>query len=91
MPDIGQKQHRCTLQTSEQSLTSASPSERLVGQEEQMKVVYLATCPDYGLECVGETQQPLGCHVHQHTRPVAGRANSALLDHMVNMRHHLNI
>ena len=40
---------------------------------------------------MGETQQPLSKRVHQHTHSVAGRPNSAVLDHMCATGHVLDL
>ena len=40
---------------------------------------------------MGETQQPLAKRVHQHTQPAAGRPNSAVLDHMGDTGHRVDL
>ena len=54
-------------------------------------VIYQAECGQCGEKYVGETQQPLSKRIHQHTHSAAGRPNSAVLDHMCETGHVLDL
>ena len=54
-------------------------------------MIYQAECGQCGEKYVGETQQPLSKRVHQHTHSAAGRPNSAVLDHMCETGHVLDL
>ena len=66
------------------------PKDR-VPKGKKSNVVYRAVCGVCGHDYVGETQQPLAKRGHQHTHPAAGRPNSAVLDHMGDTGHRVNL
>ena len=53
--------------------------------------MYRAVCGVCGDDYVGETQQPLAKRAHQHTHPAAGRPNSAVLDHIGDTGHRVDL
>ena len=62
-----------------------------VPKGKKANVIYQAECGQCGEKYVGETQQPLSKRVHQHTHSAAGRPNSAVLDHMCETGHVLDL
>ena len=63
----------------------------IVPKGKKTNVVYRAVCCVCGDDYVGETKQPLVKRVHQHTHPAAGRPNSAVLDHMGDTGHRVDL
>ena len=62
-----------------------------VPNEKKTNVVYRAVCGVCGNDYVRETQPPLAERVHQHTHPEVGRPNSAVLDHMGDTGHRVDL
>ena len=63
----------------------------IVPKGKKTNVVYRVVCGICGDDYVGETQQPVAKRAHQHTHPAVGRRNSAVLDHMGDTAHRMDL